>query len=408
MTSTSASAEGDGSRPVRRMRARHRDEAHRAATPLELFFDLCFVVAVGQAGLQLVHALAEGHVSEGVVGYLYVFFGVWWAWINFTWFASAYDCDDVPYRIATLVQICGVLIYAAGVPRAFADNDWTIAVVGYVVMRIALTVLWLRAAAAEPPGPARGTALMYAAGLVVCQAAWIALLAAPDGAKRWLFPAVAAAEMLVPVIAEHRHQTPWHPHHIAERYGLFTIIVLGETMFAATIGVQSALGSVVKVGELAPIASGGILIIFSAWWIYFAVPAHERLRGNREAIPWGYGHFLIFASAAAIGAGLEVAVEQSVGEAHISTFAASAAVTVPTALFLLTLWYLHARHFKRTTAEQLLLPVSVPAILACTFAGHAAVLSAGLVAAATVAAGVALASRNPESAQPPDHPELEV
>jgi low temperature requirement protein LtrA len=328
--------------------------------------------------------------------------------MNFTWFASAYDCDDVPYRIATLVQICGVLIYAAGVPRAFAENDWTIAVIGYVVMRIALTLQWLRAAASEPSGPARTTALRYAAGLVVCQAAWIALLSAPEGAKRWLFLVVAMAELLVPVLAERHHQTPWHPHHIAERYGLFTIIVLGETMFAATVGVQSVLGEIEELGELVPLAAGGILIIFSAWWIYFSAPAHERLRGNREAIPWGYGHFLIFASAAAIGAGLEVAVEQSVGKAHISAFTAAAAVTVPTAVYLFTVWFLHARHFKRTTAQQLLLPVSVPAILAATFAGHWAVLTTGLIATATVALGVALASRHPGPPQPPTIPDLAV
>lgn len=100
------------------MIARSPDEAHRAATPLELFFDLCFVVAIAQCGARLVHAVAEGHPLTGVIGYFFVFFGVWWAWMNFTWFASAYDCDDVPYRIATLVQIAGVLVYAAGVTRA--------------------------------------------------------------------------------------------------------------------------------------------------------------------------------------------------------------------------------------------------------------------------------------------------
>jgi low temperature requirement protein LtrA len=48
-----------------------------------------------------------------------VFFGIWWAWMNFSWFASAYDTDDVPYRLAVLVQMTGVLIYAAGIPRVF-------------------------------------------------------------------------------------------------------------------------------------------------------------------------------------------------------------------------------------------------------------------------------------------------
>ncbi|NUK24345.1 low temperature requirement protein A [Streptomyces lunaelactis] len=389
MTSTPAAGH---TRPLRHMTPRSRDEPNRAATPLELFFDLCFVVAVAQAGLQLVHALAEGHPGTGVVGYLYVFFGAWWAWMNFTWFASAYDCDDVPYRIATFVQISGVLVYAAGVPRAFNDNDWTIAVIGYLIMRVALTTQWLRAAFAET-GPGRRTALEYAAGLVICQAGWVGLLFVPDGAKRWLFLVLAAAELLIPLVAERNQQTPWHAHHIVERYGLFTLIVLGETMAASTVAVQSALDENEALGELLPIAAGGLLIVFAAWWIYFAVPAHERLISNRQAIPWGYGHILIFGSAAAIGAGIEVAVEHAVGEAHISAFAANASVTVPAALFLLTVWLLHARHFKRGRAQQLTLPVSALAILACTFAGGWAVLAAGLVAAATVAVGVTLANR---------------
>ncbi|MGG8407303.1 low temperature requirement protein A, partial [Streptomyces sp. 12297] len=165
------------------MTARSRHESHRAATPLELFFDLCFVVAVAQAGRQLVHAIAEGHPGSGITGYLFVFFGVWWAWMNFTWFASAYDVDDVPYRIAALIQIAGVLVYSAGIPRAFNDNDWGVAVLGYLIMRIALTAQWLRAAHGES-GPARGCALKYAAGLLICQAGWVALLAVPEDSRR--------------------------------------------------------------------------------------------------------------------------------------------------------------------------------------------------------------------------------
>lgn len=374
------------------MTARHREESHRVSTPLELFFDLCFVVGVAQAGRQLVHALAEGHVGAGITGYLFVFFGVWWAWMNFTWFASAYDVDDVPYRIATLVQISGVLIYSAGIPRAFNDNDWTIAVIGYLVMRLALTAQWLRAAAGES-GPARRCALTYAIGLVVCQAGWVAMLTAPESYRKWLFLVLVMAELLVPVIAESGYQTQWHPHHIAERYGLFTIIVLGETIAASTVAVQSALDEHEALGLLLPIAAGGLLLVFAAWWIYFAVPAHDRLQSNREAIPWGYGHFVILGAAAAIGAGIEVAIEQAVGKAHVSILAANLTVAVPSALFLAFVWLLHSRHFKRGTAQQLVLPLSALAILACAWTGTHAVLWAGLVAAATVATGVTLADR---------------
>src|SRR5262245_55985407 len=107
-----------------RMAPRDRGEECRKSTPLELLFDLCFVVAVAQAAAQLHHALDEAHFPEAQLGYVLVFFGIWWAWMNFTWFASAYDCDDVPYRVLTLIQITGVLIIAASVPAAFATFDF--------------------------------------------------------------------------------------------------------------------------------------------------------------------------------------------------------------------------------------------------------------------------------------------
>ena len=334
-----------GQRPLRRLTARGRDEAHRVASPLELFFDLCFVVAIAQAGVQLVHAVAEGHAGTGILNYGMVFFSIWWAWMNFTWFASAYDNDDVLYRVVTLVQIAGVLVLAAGISQAFDEHDFLVVWLGYVIMRVAMTAQWLRAARSTE-GAERTMALRYAAGVSLCMVGWLGLVLLPEGARPWVFLVMAVLEMCVPPYAEKDHPTSWHPHHISERYGLFTIIVLGETIAAATVAVKSGVDENDALGDLLPIAAGGLLIIFAAWWIYFVVPIHGHLRSNRQAFLWGYGHYLIFASAAAIGAGLEVAVEQAVGKAHISTLAASAAVTLPTALFLLTVWVLHSRFYK--------------------------------------------------------------
>ncbi|MFI6446203.1 low temperature requirement protein A [Kitasatospora sp. NPDC050543] len=381
----------DDSRPVRPMVPRSRDEPHRVATPLELFFDLCFVVAVAQAGRELAHDLAESHLAAGLTGYLLAFFAIWWAWMNFTWFASAYDCDDVPYRVTTLVQIAGVLILAAGVPRMFADHDLTLSVIGYVVMRLAMVTQWLRAAAGES-GQARTVALRYAVGITLCQIGWVVVLTLPESTRPDVIPLGVLAELSVPVIAELRTQTTWHPHHIAERYGLFTLIVLGETVSAATIAVQSAVDEHRALSELIPLAAGGLLICFSAWWIYFARSVHEHLRSNRQAFLWGYGHYLVYGSAAAIGAGLEVAVEHAVGNAHISATAATATVTVPTAVYLFTVWLLHSRHTKSGVA-QVLAPAAAVVVLACTAFGDDGVLAAGLVSALTVALGVALHAR---------------
>ncbi|MEU7094266.1 low temperature requirement protein A [Kitasatospora aureofaciens] len=378
--------------PVRRMVPRDRDEPHRVATPLELFFDLCFVVAVGQAGRELAHSLAAGHYGEGLRGYALAFFAIWWAWMNFTWFASAYDCDDAPYRITTLVQIAGVLILAAGVPRLFATQDLALAITGYVVMRLAMVTQWLRAAAAEQ-GEARRVALRYAVGITICQVGWVVVLLLPDAARPVVVPFGVLCELAVPVVAELRMQTAWHPHHIAERYGLFTLIVLGETVAAATVAVQSAVDGHEEPGRLVPVAAGGLLICFAAWWIYFARPVHEHLRSNRQAFAWGYGHYLVFGSAAAIGTGLEVAVESAVHKAEISATAATATVTVPTAVYLFTVWYLHSRHTKRGPVAQSVAPTGAVLVLACTALGGSGVPAAGLVCALMVAVGVLIHGR---------------
>ncbi|MFD5628605.1 MULTISPECIES: low temperature requirement protein A [unclassified Streptomyces] len=374
------------------MTARAREESHRVASPLELFFDLCFVVAIAQAGIQLVHAVAEGHAGEGILNYAMIFFAIWWAWMNFTWFASAYDNDDVPYRVVTLVQIAGVLVLAAGVSRAVEDHDFLFVWLGYAIMRSAMITQWLRAARSAT-GPERTMALRYAGGVLICLIGWLGLLVLPEAGRPWVFLVMGIAELCVPLYAEKDFATPWHPHHISERYGLFTIIVLGETIAAATVAVKSGADESDALGELLPIAAGGLLIVFSAWWIYFVVPIHGYLRSSRESFLWGYGHYLIFASAAAIGAGLEVAVEQAVGKAHISTLSASAAVTLPTALYLLTVWVLHARFFKVGIAQQAVLPTAALLVIVCTFLGDRAVLAAGIVSALAVAAGVVLTAR---------------
>ncbi|MFD8483990.1 low temperature requirement protein A [Kitasatospora sp. NPDC059673] len=381
----------DRYRPVRRMLARDQGESHRVSTPLELFFDLCFVVAIAQAGRELAHALAAGHFSVAVPGYLMAFFAIWWAWMNFTWFASAYDVDDVPYRLTTLVQITGVLVLAAGVPRLFGDQNLDLVVAGYLLMRLAMVTQWLRAARGES-GPARTAALHYAVGITLVQAFWVVLLFVPHGARAPLFAVGVLAELAVPVRAEMHNRTPWHRRHIAERYGLFTIIVLGETVAAATVAIQTALDEHKAVAELLPIAGGGLLICFGAWWIYFADDAHPYLNSARQALPWGYGHFAVFASAAAVGAGLVVAVEHAVGTTHLTDRAATAAVTVPTALFLFTVWALHSRRHQRGAA-QAVLPLAALSVLAATLAGDAGVPLAGALVAVAVAIGTALSAQ---------------
>ena len=219
----------------RQMIGREHESRHRASTNLELLFDLTFVVAVAQAAHALAEHLIEGRVGAGVEGYFSVFFALWWAWVNFTWFASAFDTDDVPYRLLTLLQMSGVLVLAAGVPDAF-DGNFTAVTLGYVVMRVAMIAQWLRAAGSDPQS--RLTCLRYAAGIAVVQVGWVSRLALPPGLRWASFLLLVLAEIAVPYWAERPGMTSWHPAHIAERYGLFTIIVLGECVLAANVALQ--------------------------------------------------------------------------------------------------------------------------------------------------------------------------
>ena len=178
-------------------------------------------------------------MAEALIGYPTVFFAIWWAWMNFTWFASAYDNDDVAYRLAVLVQIAGVLILAAGVPRAFDDRDFAVVTLGYAVMRVALVAQWLRAARDDPGR--RRTDRRYAAGSASAWWAGGSCCWSPSPVRPFGFVLMVAAELAVPIWAERAAPTTWHPHHITERYGLFTLIVLGESVAAASVGVQSGL-----------------------------------------------------------------------------------------------------------------------------------------------------------------------
>ncbi len=358
------------------MRARGGDEEHRVATPLELFFDLCFVVAVAQAANSLHHAVAVDHIGQALVSYPMVFFAVWWAWMNFTWFASAYDTDDIAYRLAVFVQIAGVLVLAAGVPRLFEDRDLTVVTIGYLIMRVSLAGQWLRAAYSDPP--ARRTNFAYAFGVSVCMLGWLVVLFLSDGWQLAAFVVMVVAELSVPILAERHGTTAWHPHHIAERYGLFTLIVLGESVLSATLAVQTTIDAGHALGDLIVVAAGGLLVVFSMWWVYFAAPTEEPVTETGfDSFRWGYGHYFVFASAAAVGAGLGAAVDQAAGVTTVlSHRGATASVAVPVALYLAGIVFVRGRTQPRRQAMAFL----VAALLAlATAAVDLGVLAIGVI-----------------------------
>jgi low temperature requirement protein LtrA len=219
-----------------------------------------------------------------------------------------------------------------------------VTVAGYVVMRLSMIFLWLRAAHHDQVR--RRACQTYVVTIGVAQLGWVALLLGHTTVG--LFVACAVVLMLVemvgPVIAERgKGGTPWHAHHLAERYGLLTIITLGE----GVLGTVASLGAVVESQgwniDAVLVAVAGIGLTFGLWWMYFTVPAGEVLHVHRERVfPWGYGHILIFGSIAGTGAGLHVAASYIGHQAHIGAMATVMTVAAPVAVFALALFALYA------------------------------------------------------------------
>jgi len=265
-------ARGGLNHRIVRMTGRDPNESHRAATPLELLFDLTFVVAFGQAGDQLAHLLAEGHVGAALGGFAFAMFAICWAWINFTWFASAYDTDDWFFRIATMVEMVGVIILALGLPTVFHAIDSGeglgngVVVAGYVVMRLAMIALWLRVAKQDELR--RPTALTYAVVVFVAQVGWVAvaLINPPLNVVALVIGVGVVIEAGGVYLAERKtNGTPWHADHIAERYGLLTIITLGETLFGTVAAVSAIIQTQGWSTEAIVVLTAGVGLSFALW-----------------------------------------------------------------------------------------------------------------------------------------------
>jgi low temperature requirement protein LtrA len=357
-------------------------------------------VAVAQAALYLEHGLAEGHIGTALIGYFIVFGAIWWAWVAFTWFANVFDCDDVPYRLLMIVMIAGSLGLAAGVPQ-IAQLDLRVGVLSYVVMRVAYLLQWYRVWSS---GDAkwRSVAGRMIVLTTINQAGWVAFLWLPQEWKLAGFVVWFAVDLAAPFLAGWDARMGGHRHHIVERYGLFTIIVLGEAIAAATIAVGGAIGEQVSAGPLLMLALGGLAVVCSLWWIYFDFSTGRAPERNRaDQFLWSYAHYFIFAAGAALGAGLALGVKVLVdpGHVHLPVWGAALVVGGAISAFLLTVTFIEAAAEHDDTHNGAFLKVAASAVIiaAClaapivTLPGSVAI--AAMVLVALVTYGVVLQQR---------------
>ncbi|AZS36269.1 hypothetical protein CVS47_00870 [Microbacterium lemovicicum] len=271
-------------------------------------------MAFAAASDQLAEHLAAGTIWPAIGAFVFAVWAVSWAWLNYSWFASAYGNDDLLIRATTIVPMIGVVVLVYGLPVSFdtaargeSPNN-LLMVVGYVIMRVPLIALWLRAANQDPEH--RRNALSYVAIISAAQVGWVltAVLPLPATATVLLIVVLALGEMVAPAIATRRYgYSPWNAGHLAERFGLLTLITIGEVI----AGTVAAVGALTQEKGWSPeavlIIASGVLIATAVWWTYFLVPSRLVLEARPErTFSWRYAHLALFGSIAATGAGLHL------------------------------------------------------------------------------------------------------
>ncbi len=361
------------------MGGRDPHQEHRVATPLELLFDLTFATSFGLAASQFAHTLAAGHYTAAVLGFGYASFAICWAWLNFSWFSSAYDTDDWIFRVITMVQMIGVLVLAIGLPEMFASIERgkhihnSVMVLGYVIMRVALVFQWLRAAKQDPSR--RRSCLTYATAVAIAQVGWVVqiFVELPAAATFILSGVLLLIEIGGPVLGERKDGgTPWHAHHIAERHSLFATIAMGEGIVGAVAALSALVAQKGWTIDAALVGIAGTGLTFGIWWIYYLLPSARILHAHRDrALVWGFGQIAIVTSIVATGAGLQVAAYFIAHGSRVNLLATAISVALPVGVFLIVTYTLYYYLVRRWGRFDLWLLIASTAVVGATVAAAA-------------------------------------
>jgi len=284
-------------------------QGERHASWLELFFDLVYVLAVSQVA----HILSDHSDLGGFLKYVALFIPVWWSWVGFTFYADRFESEDTTYRVLNFVGMLTVTGFSLTLSNAFSASGDTALIVCYVLVRLVLIALYARSAYYIPL--ARSFCMQFIVGLGgSCVLLLISLLFPPP--YRYAIWAVAIIlELVTPYLnVRIARLFPIDRSHIPERFGLFTIIVLGEAVILTANGASQVPWNFSTIAT----ACLGFAIGACIWWINFDFVEDSAIKSRslRTRIIYLYGHFFIVASIIAMGIGVEHAIKEST-EAHL-------------------------------------------------------------------------------------------
>ncbi len=298
---------------------------------MELFFDLIFVAAVAQVSVPL----TLDYTLHGLARYALMFLLIWWAWLGDTVYSSRFDSDDVLHRILTFIQMFAAAAMAANAKAAFDSRDSAGFGAAYAVLRTVQAIHYFRARRLPET---RRLATVYAAGSGLAAVGWAVAAVVPVPARFYIWMVALIVDLSTPwAVARYTHKFPPHPEHLPERFGLFTIILLGESVAAVMRGMESQES---WPASAAISAISGLGLAFGYWWWYFdaAKGTAERQIKSRGSVAafhiWTYAHFPLYLSIAVVGVGVEHVISLPVGshlhreDSLILVLAASAVLTM--------------------------------------------------------------------------------
>lgn len=290
-----------------RLRTLDDEDGERHASWLELFFDVVFVVAIAQ----LAHELAVDHSLHGFAVFGALFLPVFIAWQGFTIYADRFDTDDAVFRLAIFAAMLAIAALAVQVPDV-AHGESTGFVVAYAVLRSLMVALYIRSYRHVPA--ARPLIVRYASGYSLGIALWLASLAFAAPTRYVIWGIALAWEYSLPTLFRRLHSAiPVSISHVPERFALFTIIVLGETIVAVALGTRDSEWAV----EAAVAGALGFVITAALWWIYFGTGAGmDTIPTVRAILVFTHAHIPVLAALTAVSAGVAIAIEQAAGD-HI-------------------------------------------------------------------------------------------
>ena len=287
------------------LRTLDADQDERHATWLELFFDLVFVISIAE----VVHTLEDYRTLADFAGTAGMFVAVWWAWVGYTVYADRFDTDDLLHRVLVLAGMLAVVAMALSVHDALHGGSARFALAFVAVRGV---VLLLNARARRHAAEARPLLNLYLTAFSIGASLWLVSVLVPEPARYLLWGVALVIELSAPWVGRHQiARAPIHASHLVERFGLFTLIVLGESVISVAQGVAKGTAQGDWTAAMATAAVAGFLVVASLWWLYFDRLDDGTIRSVLRGLIWNYAHLPLLAGLVSVALGIEYAVREA-------------------------------------------------------------------------------------------------